>query len=91
MVGGEMAEKDGKVTGQHELATRDGVCRARSALIHARASGVSESLLASRPPSRLPALNLCITMGNDGGSIPDRRDLVKTKAKVLSSTVLTKA
>ena len=42
----------------------------------------SLSLLASRPPSRLPALNLCITMGNDGGSIPDRRDLVRSKPKV---------
>ena len=27
-------------------------------------------------------LNLTATMGNDGGSIPDRRDLVRTKAKV---------
>lgn len=28
------------------------------------------------------SLSLTATMGNDGGSIPDRRDLVRTKAKV---------
>ena len=29
-----------------------------------------------------PSLILTATMGNDGGSIPDRRDLVRTKPKV---------
>ena len=43
-------------------------------------------------PHRLLTLNHDVhDMGNDGGSIPDRRDLVKTKAKVHSSTILTKA
>ena len=36
----------------------------------------------SSPNGARASLSLTATMGNDGGSIPDRRDLVRTKAKV---------
>ena len=43
------------------------------------------------PPSPYISLTFSAAMGNDGGSIPDRRDLVKSKPKVRSTAAVHQA
>ena len=56
-----------------------------SALSHIVAKESGETHLLSFDLLHHIVYSKLLAMGNDGGSIPDRRDLVKTKAKVSHS------